>query len=661
MGREKKVSCRGDRCPSKLSATYLQLFQTFVFASEGLVRPVDEGRRPVTSKLNQTEKIVISIVTYGMAILAVTLLFVSEFRPAGLVFAAFAVPLTLVATGLKLRGGIILALATGAIAVPFLILELHETGLFLAFVTMSLVIGGGIGFANQRREARKERWRRAKTLDDRFDDEIFEGALNIIHFIDKDGTILKRNEASRSVIAYPTKRTLQLSEYVHPDDIDQMKGELLRLFERGEIRDVKLRFISQDRNIIPVELRATRVNERVSVMDASDLRRQVELERRLMETEARYRYLIEEAVDTLDSGIIISDKKQQVVWANETIGQFFGIDRERLIGIDISRAFDRYVNVFEDSQELRTRVEQAIKTHERIDPYTCRVRPSMGREERILEYRSIPIETERYKGGRIEHYIDITKIKQLEEGLLEKTRNLEKSNEKLEQFSHVVSHDLKEPARTVEAFSGFLIEDYHDKLDEEGLDYLQRMKKAAGRMRELINDLLNLSSIHMDRASFERVNVQKVLREVKDDLEMRLHGVNLQIDDDMPAIRGSRIRIAELFSNLITNAIKYNDKALPTLHVGWLKDSKKTGMCTFFVQDNGIGIEKRYQERIFAIFQKLNPREDYEGTGAGLAICKRIVEEHKGEIWVESEVGKGSTFYFIIPEADARREVDSNA
>jgi len=180
-------------------------------------------------------------------------------------------------------------------------------------------------------------------------------------------------------------------------------------------------------------------------------------------------------------------------------------------------------------------------------------------------------------------------------------------------------------------------------------------------MRELIDDLLNLSSIRMDRASFERVNVQKVLEEVKDDLEMRLRGVNLQIDKDMPTVRGSRIRIAELFSNLITNAIKYNDKALPTLHIGWLRESKNKGMCTFYVKDNGIGIEGRYQERIFAIFEKLNPREDYEGTGAGLAICKRIVEEHKGEIWVESEVGKGSTFYFTIPTVDARREVETNA
>jgi len=172
---------------------------------------------------------------------------------------------------------------------------------------------------------------------------------------------------------------------------------------------------------------------------------------------------------------------------------------------------------------------------------------------------------------------------------------------------------------------------------------------------------LNISSIHMDRASFERVNVQKVLEEVKEDLEVRLHGVSLQISPDMPTVQGSRIRIAELFSNLITNAIKYNDKALPTLTVGWLQNSRKSGMHTFFVKDNGIGIEERYQERIFAIFEKLNPREDYEGTGAGLAICKRIVEEHKGEIWVESEVGKGSTFYFTIPKVTARSEVEINA
>jgi len=139
---------------------------------------------------------------------------------------------------------------------------------------------------------------------------------------------------------------------------------------------------------------------------------------------------------------------------------------------------------------------------------------------------------------------------------------------------------------------------------------------------------------------------------------VRLQGVNLQVADDLPPVKGNKVRIHELFSNLIVNAIKYNDKALPTVRVGWQKESRNNGMVTFFVEDNGIGIEARYQERIFGIFEKLNPREDVEGTGAGLAICKRIVEEHGGKIWVNSEVGKGSTFFFTIPRA---REVESNA
>ncbi|MCK5247106.1 PAS domain-containing protein, partial [Candidatus Bipolaricaulota bacterium] len=347
--------------------------------------------------------------------------------------------------------------------------------------------------------------------------------------------------------------------------------------------------------------------------------------------EAPHRRLIEDSIDTLDSGIILTDRKREVIWANATIGKFFGIDRDRLIGVDAKRALSRYVGAFEDAQTLSKVMEEAIDRGERIDSIVCHVRPTLSRAERILEYRSIPIETDRYKGGRIDHYIDITELKQLEESLREKTRNLERSNEKLEEFSHVVSHDLKEPLRTVETFSGFLLEDYEDKLDEEGVDYLNTLKRTSARMRQLINDLLSLASIHMDTKSFERINTQRMLEEIREDLEIRLRGVNLQVAADLPPVKGSRVRIGELFSNLIVNGIKYNDKALPMIRVGWQKDSRSNNnSATFFVEDNGIGIEDRYQERVFGIFEKLNPRDDYEGTGAGLAICKRIVEEHGG-------------------------------
>ncbi|MCK5586028.1 PAS domain-containing protein, partial [Candidatus Bipolaricaulota bacterium] len=405
--------------------------------------------------------------------------------------------------------------------------------------------------------------------------------------------------------------------------------------------------------------RGSRVNERLAIMEARDRSTEAELERQIMETEAPHRRLIEDSIDTLDSGIIMTDRKREVIWANATIGKFFGIDRDRLIGVDAKSALSRYVGAFEDAQALSKVMEEAIDKGERIDSIVCHVRPTLSRAERILEYRSIPIETDRYKGGRIDHYIDITELKQLEESLREKTRNLERSNEKLEEFSHVVSHDLKEPLRTVETFSSFLLEDYEDKLDKEGVDYLNTLKRTSARMRQLINDLLSLASIHMDTKSFERINTQRMLEEIREDLEIRLRGVNLQVAGDLPPVRGSRVRIGELFSNLVVNGIKYNDKALPMIRVGWQKDARSNNnSVTFFVEDNGIGIESRYQERVFGIFEKLNPREDYEGTGAGLAICRRIVEEHGGTIWVESEVGKGSTFYFTIPRA---REVETHA
>ncbi len=613
----------------------------------------------MSTKLNPVERAIIIVAAYSIATIAVALLYIAWYRPTALIFGAFAIPLIIGASFLRLTGGLLLGLGTGLICLPFI--GFHNPGLIAGLFMADLLLGGGVGWFNHRTAARRERWRRAKNLQGGYEQEIFENSLNILHFIDKDGIIRKRNEVSRSTLGYPTKRSLTLAEYVHPEDVDRMKTELVRLFERGELRDVKLRFISQTRKVIPTELRATRITERVAIMEARDLRQQAELERRLMEAEARYRYLIEEAVDTLDSGIIITDRKRQVVWANEAIGRFFGIDRDRLIGIDALRAFSRYVGVFDNADDFGKKVEEAIEKGEKIDSYTCRVRPGMNREERVLVYRSIPIETERYTGGRIDHYIDITELKQLEEGLREKTKRLERSNAKLEEYSRVVSHDLKSPLHTVEAFTGFLLEDYGDKLDEEGKKYLSTLRNASMRMRELIDDLRDLSSIHLDASSLARVPVAHVLEEIKEDLGADLDGVNLQIDPDLPPVMGSKVQVRQVFHNLIVNAAKFNDKALPVIHVGWVRDTRHRGMHTFFVQDNGIGIESRYHERIFGLFEKLNPREHYEGTGAGLAICKRIVEEHGGEIWVESEIGKGSTFYFTLPQATVRNEVKIHA
>ena len=596
--------------------------------------------------------LVISIVLHRTGVPPVPLTF--------LVYATFAFPLLFGAQALRRRGSVFLSGGLAAVGIALLLFFGIRSPLSIALLpVVYLGIGLALGWSNERRRARRAMWHPPKSMKDRQDEEIFEPAFNILHFVDREGTVKRRNEASRASIGHATHQTLPLSEYVHPGEISKVKAELIRLFDGGEIRGIETRFVAEDRTTFPVEIRGTRLDDRTAVIEARNRSREAELERQLMETEARYRRLIEEAVDTLDSGIIITDRKREVIWANATIGRFFGIDRDRLIGVDAKRALSRYVGAFEDAQSLSNVIEEAVDKGERIDSITCRVRPTLGRDERVLEFRSIPIETERYKGGRIDHYIDITELKRLESSLREESENLERSNEKLEEFSHVVSHDLKEPLRTVETFSGFLLEDYEEKLDKEGVEYLHTLRRTSARMRQLINDLLSLSSIHMDTKSFERINTQRLLDDIREDLEVRLRGVNLQVASGLPPVKGSTVRIRELFSNLITNAIKYNDKALPTVRIGWQpQEPSANGMATFFVEDNGIGIESRYQQRIFGIFQKLHPRDDYEGTGAGLAICKRIVEEHGGKIWVDSDVGRGSTFYFTIPRA---REVETNA
>jgi PAS domain S-box-containing protein len=601
------------------------------------------------SGLNRVERTIVVITAYCIGLLAIGLLYFIYGFSWPVVVIALAAPLVLGSCSLRLRPALLLSAVTAAAGAGFLAANGVGPAVILPMVAGFGIIAAGLGTIHERRAVRRERWRRSKSLEDRYDREIFESALNILHFVDRDGTVLKRNNASRALLGRPSKRTLTLAEYVHPQDLDQMKTELLRLFERQEIHDVKLRYMTEDRCSIPVELRAARATERLAVVEAQDRREQAELERKLMETEARYRFLIEEAVDTLDSGIIITDSKRQVVWANDTVAEFFGIDRDRLIGSDILRAFARLVGALEGGEAIGRTVEEAVRAGREVEATTCKVVPSITRAERVLAFRSIPIETDRYRGGRIDHFIDITEIKSLEEDLRQKAAALLVSNEKLEQFCHVVSHDLKAPLRTVQQFSRTLLEEFEHELSGDGPELLRRLRDTSARMQKLIKDLLSLASIRRDATTYERFSMDALMQEIRQDLDGHLRGVSFKVDTDLPAVMGNRVQIGELFSNLIVNAIKYNDKALPSIHVGYVVNSSRNGKATFFVEDNGPGIESRYRERIFGIFEKLDRSSD--GTGAGLAICKRIVEEHGGRIWVDSEVGTGSRFSFTIPKA----------
>lgn len=225
-------------------------------------------------------------------------------------------------------------------------------------------------------------------------------------------------------------------------------------------------------------------------------------------------------------------------------------------------------------------------------------------------------------------------------------KKLAVSNENLEQFAYVASHDLQEPLRIMSSYSQLLERRYKDKLDSSAVEFIDFIVDAAGRMQRLINDLLSYSRLRYSELPMTEIDCNKLLGRVIESMGLTIKEANASvIYDNLPVVKGYEINLMQLFQNLIGNAIKFHGNEVPKVHIS---AKKNNGDWLFSVKDNGIGIEPQYYDRIFMIFQRLHRKDEYAGTGIGLAICKKIVENHGGRIWVESEPGKGSTFYFTI-------------
>lgn len=228
-----------------------------------------------------------------------------------------------------------------------------------------------------------------------------------------------------------------------------------------------------------------------------------------------------------------------------------------------------------------------------------------------------------------------------------RTAELARSNAELEQFAYVASHDLKEPLRMVGSFTELLARRYQGKLDKDADEYIGFMLDGVRRMQQLINDLLAYSRITRGGQALTLTAADAALAAALANLKQAIGESAATVSaDPLPPVYANASQLMQLFQNLIGNAIKFRAEAAPVVHISAQRRSEQ---WLFSVQDNGIGIEPQYRERIFAIFQRLHTREAYPGTGIGLALCKRIVEQHGGKIWLESEPGRGSTFFFNLP------------
>ncbi len=224
--------------------------------------------------------------------------------------------------------------------------------------------------------------------------------------------------------------------------------------------------------------------------------------------------------------------------------------------------------------------------------------------------------------------------------------NLQKSNKQLEQFGYMISHDLQEPLGTIQSTIEIFELKYNTVLDDKGLQFLSFAKDAATRLKILITDILEYSRFNNSELKKEKINTNELLQNVKADLEQVLTEKNANIEiTDLPDIVASKSHLYLLFKNFITNGLKYNESENPLVTIDC---TVKESFWQFSISDNGIGIDEKYHDKIFEVFQRLNTRDEYSGTGIGLATCKKIIKDHNGKVWLKSGLNKGTTFYFTL-------------
>jgi len=249
---------------------------------------------------------------------------------------------------------------------------------------------------------------------------------------------------------------------------------------------------------------------------------------------------------------------------------------------------------------------------------------------------------------------EITERKQAEEGLEQSMAELARSNAELEQFGYVVSHDLQEPLRMVSSYLQLIARRYQDRLDGEANEFIAFAVDGATRMKKMITDLLAYSRVGKQKEGIAPIACETALNEARANLEAPITESSAEVSHDpLPTVVGNAHLLVHLFQNLIGNAIKFHGKEPPRIHVSATPDEQG---WLFSVRDNGIGLKQEDADRIFLVFQRLHTRDEYPGTGIGLAICKKIVENHGGRIWVESEPGKGAAFHFTLPACGSGQE-----
>ena len=472
--------------------------------------------------------------------------------------------------------------------------------------------------------------------------EIFNSIPEVIRVLDGEYNVLYQNKASKKF--FSTEETChhvgrKCYEYLG-QNLPCKKCITRMAYETGEPQDKEL-YVESIGKWYQIQCnpsfndKGDITNVVESFYDITDIKKN---EEELRRSEEKYRTIFETAANL----ILSVNKDGVVVDCNNRIMQVLGYSKEEFIGI----SYEKYVH--EDYRDetmgcLKYIIEKGV-----VNNFDSKLIRKNG------DVIDVIINSSGLKNinGEFIYTIcivsDVTEERRTLETLKKSTEKLQKSNEELEEFAYIASHDLQEPLRVVSSYCQLLQEDYYDKIDDEGKKYINYTIESVYRMKLLIKELLDFSRVGRDEKDFEKIDLDDLLKEVIFEFHQSIEDTAAKIlYPSLPIIYGERFRIKQLFHNLISNSLKFRSEKQPIIEIGCFE---LLNAWEFSVRDNGIGIDKKYFSKIFKVFQRLYTKEQYPGTGIGLAMCKKIVESHGGRMWLDSNKDSGAVFFFTLPK-----------
>jgi PAS domain S-box-containing protein len=494
----------------------------------------------------------------------------------------------------------------------------------------------------QAEEALRESEEKYRTILENIEDGYYE--------VDLAGNFTLLNDSMCRIWGYPKEELMGMNNRQYTDKENARRlfqafnkayktGEPGRVFDYEIIRkDGTKRYVETSFSLIK-DSSGKPIGVRGIIRDVTERK---QAEEALRESEEKYRTILE----NIDDGYYEVDLAGKFTFFNDSMCRIYGYPREEFMGISYRQYTDQ-----ETAKEVFKAYNRVYRTGEPGRGFDHEIIRKDGTKGYIEASISLLKDSSSKPIGFRGIIRDVTERKRAEEALREKTEELAQSNKDLEQFAYVASHDLQEPLRMVTSYVQLLARRYKGKLDSDADEFIKFATDGAVRMQKLINDLLTYSRVSTQGKELEPTDCETVFNQSLNNLKVAIdENGALVTHDSLPTVMADNPQLVELFQNLIGNAIKFRGAEPPRVHVS---ASRNGNGWTFSVRDNGIGIAPEYAKRIFVIFQRFHSREKYAGTGIGLAICQKIVEQHRGRIWVESEVGKGATFYFTLPASKA--------